>query len=343
MKPTLTIAIPTYNRLDKVKRALSKLQSQIGDNVCVKIFDNASAPPVAENVKGFDSLEIFTSSVNVGLSGNFLRCFEYCETDWLWILSDDDIPLDNAVEIILDTIQANNKAVFINFFSELSRSEPFPNRYETCVGISQLVSSLRSFSNLLLISTSIYKASELKSSIKAGYYFSTTIAPHLAILFDYLTGNENAEIVYSNNSIVHYQAPTTGSHWNIVNLNKGVSDLVLQIRNESDRRNLFKKIQEVHPYYHLPPKEVVRYVVNSREANIHLVVSDFLRDHTFLYWANGGSTFKFLFFIMSNVVLLQLLQLKVIRNILRKLMRNKNIHRIPIYNRYEALKTDLRL
>lgn len=38
---------------------------------------------------------------NIGANANVLRCFELCETEWIWILGDDDHGLPGAVDKIL--------------------------------------------------------------------------------------------------------------------------------------------------------------------------------------------------------------------------------------------------
>src|SRR3954453_15775649 len=101
----LTIAIPTYNRPTKVRNTLLRLIPQLNDQVFLRILDNHSETDVRTFVQNditpavADKIEIIRHKVNIGGDANFQRCFELCETPYIWMIGDDDMVAENAVEL----------------------------------------------------------------------------------------------------------------------------------------------------------------------------------------------------------------------------------------------------
>lgn len=79
--PLLTIAIPTYNRLEKLKISLNKILDYTKGHDEIEIFvsDNASTDGTKEYVKDVQkensNLKYYRNIANLGLDGNFLNCF----------------------------------------------------------------------------------------------------------------------------------------------------------------------------------------------------------------------------------------------------------------------------
>ena len=99
----LTIAIQTYNRPNELLVLLHRLLPMLDSRCKVLIVDNCSEEPVAEKQRRVlgdwprVDLTIVRNRVNVGGGANILRCFELCQTEWLWVLGDDDLPTEGAV------------------------------------------------------------------------------------------------------------------------------------------------------------------------------------------------------------------------------------------------------
>lgn len=125
MEPLLTIAIPTYNRLEKLKIALKKLLDYTKGHDEIEIFvsDNASTDGTAEYVKDVQkensNLKYYRNTANLGLDGNFLNCFRKARGKYLWMLSDDDSLMENAVETVLHVIEQNPVMAFCNLCFEI--------------------------------------------------------------------------------------------------------------------------------------------------------------------------------------------------------------------------------
>ncbi len=106
MLPKLTIAIPTYNRLHLLKETLSILLPQQQLGVEILVCDNDSKDGTYEYLtRLYPEIRIFRQQTNIGQDGNVLSCFEQARGQYVWILSDDDFPVSNAVEHILKAIE----------------------------------------------------------------------------------------------------------------------------------------------------------------------------------------------------------------------------------------------
>lgn len=185
----LTVAIPTFNRNEVLKRHLGALLPQITAECRLLILDNHSDLPVATTLRheyrhAFENIdiEIRRNETNIGASANLLRCFELCTTEWLWILGDDDMVNAAGVSMIIRAIERLPNAVLLNFCGPgLQRSHPVVTQ-----GVTEFIGAWDSFSNLLFISVNIYRNALLKPHIRYGYFFGYTCAPHLAVLLQAL-------------------------------------------------------------------------------------------------------------------------------------------------------------
>ena len=101
----LTIAIPTYNRPEKVKNTLIKLIPQVNANVRILILDNCSDVDIKNYLEeiisesNLENINVIRHRTNIGADANFARLFELCNTPYIWTLGDDDRVIDNAVDI----------------------------------------------------------------------------------------------------------------------------------------------------------------------------------------------------------------------------------------------------
>lgn len=229
MNNLLSIIIPTYNRPDKLARTISLLLPQIQKlKVRILIIDNASDKLF--DLKSLESkfddqlIKIKKNTTNVGLSANICKCFEECETDWMWLLSDDDMPDSNALETILDKInQSNEHTSFINFSTVM-----YKHSSEILIsGLSELSDYFVSrslASNLLFISTNVYRKTHCTKHLSKGYKMCDTLAPHLAIVICCL-GYDNLSALFTPSTIVEYDAPCEGIRWSSLELFCGISSL----------------------------------------------------------------------------------------------------------------------
>jgi glycosyltransferase involved in cell wall biosynthesis len=110
--PLLTIAVPTYNRAANLRCLLEVLEHElleIRDDVMVLVFDNASDDETVQVLSDFSSKwpnSRFTrNSSNIGGDANICECADACQSKYLWIMGDDDLPKRGVVGQVLGLLR----------------------------------------------------------------------------------------------------------------------------------------------------------------------------------------------------------------------------------------------
>lgn len=96
MKPLLSIAVPTYNRSDNLSQLcetfLFKVVTDFDGDVDVIVCDNSDFEPSERNqaILKDSNITYKKNKMNLGFSGNIVRCMEESTGEFVWIISDDD-------------------------------------------------------------------------------------------------------------------------------------------------------------------------------------------------------------------------------------------------------------
>ena len=176
----LSIFIPTYNRWDILFQTLSRLVKYLPKGVRVNIVNNASTNneyrnKVDEFIKTTQRFEIsiIDYAVNIGGEGNFLRCVELCETEYIWVLGDDDFIIENAFSNLEHFLGTDQKYGWINFFVK--------NNYDNKVLPQRsfnspfaLIDYAPNWAKLIYISSNIYSTDLLKKGLLYGHSWQAT-------------------------------------------------------------------------------------------------------------------------------------------------------------------------
>ncbi len=115
-RPLLSICISTYNRAKWLELSLQNLSKIFKENIKeieILICDNASVDETEEIVsKYLNVLDIkyYKNKKNVGMIGNLSVTASLAQGDYIWILGDDDLILDETPGLILNEI-INNKGI----------------------------------------------------------------------------------------------------------------------------------------------------------------------------------------------------------------------------------------
>lgn len=96
----LTIYIPTYNRIKHLRLLLTSLFAELDENpsitgnVTIKIFNNNSTDSTETYLNSLvrKNVFVFNRINNIGGDANICDGVNNCDTEFLWILGDDDIP-----------------------------------------------------------------------------------------------------------------------------------------------------------------------------------------------------------------------------------------------------------
>lgn len=222
MKPQLlTIAIPTYNRPEQLQNTLRVILPQIvsDERVRLMVLDNHSAVPAQQVYNALDikvdveRVEIIRNKVNIGASANVMRCFEMCETAWLWVLGDDDSPAPDAVEIILRDTHINHCFAFYTVprIKKPMFKEGAP--LNVCgTDFRELVSYFgRSKLEISFLSAAVFQMEKIRPHIISGYLSANTGLPHLMMVFKALS--EGSHWMLSRDVIADYCPPEKSQGW----------------------------------------------------------------------------------------------------------------------------------
>ena len=117
MNKLLTIAIPTYNRKNLLKRALDSVLMQMDSRVEIIVSDNASDDGTKEMMEqDYPQVRYSRNEKNVGGEANFLKCCNLVNGKYFILFGSDDVLIENSLKKILDFLEKNPNCAcaFIN-------------------------------------------------------------------------------------------------------------------------------------------------------------------------------------------------------------------------------------
>jgi glycosyltransferase involved in cell wall biosynthesis len=107
MPVILSLCIPTFNRVRYLTELLSQLRNQISDKVFtpfveIIVVDNASTDATHDYLSSleFPGLRYQRNPRNIGGDANFIECVRQARGDYVWLLGDDELLEDKAVETV---------------------------------------------------------------------------------------------------------------------------------------------------------------------------------------------------------------------------------------------------
>jgi glycosyltransferase involved in cell wall biosynthesis len=201
--PILTIAVPTYNRAQRLQQCLIGLEEQLAEladrnlSVEVLVVDNASTDETFDVCNIFKekipSLKYIRNEKNLGIDGNIYRCSQLSNGTWVQLLSDDDILLPGAISYIISQILYYPEADFL-FLNPISFADDLPPRdtweprvpvreNTICMDPNDLVSSCGIW--LTFLSSFVFRRNSWNASGRGSTYIGTDIYLSFA-LFDML-------------------------------------------------------------------------------------------------------------------------------------------------------------
>ena len=120
MEKLLTIAIPTYNRPEKTRRALNAIAVQYDERVEILICDDSTTNDTADVVFEFQKqvpINYIKNKENLGYDKNFIQCFRKATGKYVLLMGDDDLLINGSLTHILSVLSANDNMawIFLNF------------------------------------------------------------------------------------------------------------------------------------------------------------------------------------------------------------------------------------
>jgi glycosyltransferase involved in cell wall biosynthesis len=117
----ITVSIPTYNRAAFLRESIPSILNQTFADLVVLVCDNASTDDTKAVVASFnDSRVIYhRNSTNIGLALNTRAALTLAKTEYVALLSDDDLYRPNHLSTAFEGLQRYPQAAFYTCASEI--------------------------------------------------------------------------------------------------------------------------------------------------------------------------------------------------------------------------------
>lgn len=259
----ISIYIPTYKREVKLLNLLKSLHSEKNISkfdICV--IDNDSVESdLFEKIQQFPKVKYFKNNYNVGGSGNVIKCFENCNTKWIWIIGDDDKIIEGGCDLVLKSISNNKDYAFINFQSSLNKIHNDSIIEDiSSIGLTDFAHKMPNYSNTLFISSGIYNLDLIRPNLQLAYMYCYTMAPHIVLLLDSLL-NYNLKCIFKKEKLVEWEPAENGKTWSyelFIMSNYDILDILSYDVVAS--RVFYKKMLKYHPW---PDKKTFKTAYNT--------------------------------------------------------------------------------
>jgi len=117
MQPRTTVLIPTYNRAHWLGGAIESVLSQTWTDFRLVVSDNASTDETRETVArytGDQRVSYVRRDHNVDLNTHFNLCFDELDTEFAFVLPDDDRMAADLLEVTIPELDANPRAGMVH-------------------------------------------------------------------------------------------------------------------------------------------------------------------------------------------------------------------------------------
>lgn len=207
----LLVYIPTYNRPERLKLQLDALRDQVAHNPRVRLVVADNASPSDESLELFASysgqkwLSFERRPSNIQANANILQGFlEVRADEYLWILADDTLIADGAIDLILAVIESSNPDLiglsFVNQAQQPSLLKWSPDTFDMIV----------SRFSWGLISSAIYSSAYFVDFAYEGFHFHNSSFPHLGVLFSALRSRKTISVSWIPTSSIHGENSVDG-------------------------------------------------------------------------------------------------------------------------------------
>lgn len=115
----LGVCIPTYNRAKYLDRCLNSFIDNFGElKFPLYISDNASTDDTEALVNSlyqkYDNIIYNRNSENVGIYSNILKAIKMANTEYIWLMGDDDAIIKNGIEEVVAALQNGFDYIVLN-------------------------------------------------------------------------------------------------------------------------------------------------------------------------------------------------------------------------------------
>jgi len=191
----LSICIPTYNRADRLKRALPLWIDKVSKyNIRIVISDNASLDNTQAVVKEFQTIynNIFYSrnDTNIGPDKNYEKVLTIADTEYRWLMGDDD-ECKGDFEALFRVLDKDYDIILLNFPRIIDQVNS-----EKYIDMNKLMFDLGA--STTFISSLIFHKRVIKSPVFSEVYnseFAKHFFAHSAVVFSYVA-NQSGKVFF---------------------------------------------------------------------------------------------------------------------------------------------------
>ena len=183
----LSIFIPTFNRPDALLMTVRTIAPQLTATTRLVIIDNCCDTPVQSMLSDSvlpnrEYIQIRRNRANIGGNANICRCLEEAESEWVWVIGDDDPIVNSAVADALTLIgQAADDCLYIGF-----AHAGIPGGSQVIKSLDRFLAlSARGVGDILFITTGIFRVGTMQRNIHFAHQWASTCAPHLTLLLSH--------------------------------------------------------------------------------------------------------------------------------------------------------------
>ncbi|MBF4492905.1 glycosyltransferase family 2 protein [Flavobacterium sp. MR2016-29] len=197
----LEIVIITYNRCKLLDNTLVQFLGSPFVNCKITILDNCSTDDtvaVCSNyLKKFSNFHIISNKFNIGANANILRAVETVNSDFIWIVCDDDNYDFSYCDDVIDCI-LNNKVNIINLGAHPQDEWRFGGQLKNAKDL--LDDGYPFFKAASFVPNNLFRVSEFLPYNISGYNNIINMYPHMPYLLSNFSQNNSVYI--SKNRIV---------------------------------------------------------------------------------------------------------------------------------------------
>lgn len=234
--PFLTIAIPTWKRPEAVRKRLAELSKQIVAGVELVVYENGGTEETRDAVAPFlnEQIHYAPSSSNQGMTHNFLRCIQDRDSEWLWMLGDDDSIFPESVSKLLKWLDVDQATKFIT-------TRPFsdPTGHKLAIDNVKGLFDATSLDEALFISSTVWRRGALKSKMGVFVDSAYTMSPQLCAMLSILDDE-------SSNAVLHIDSLLTpkvdGHRWSRLRFMKCAPAILDFVGNSGSREATAKAL-----------------------------------------------------------------------------------------------------
>lgn len=108
-KPLVSVCIPAYNSAQFIERTIRSALSQTYPNIEVVVVDDCSTDNTVEVVRNIDDsrVRLICNEDNLGMTGNWNKCVESCEGEYVKLIPADDMLHPMAIAKSVEALSAD--------------------------------------------------------------------------------------------------------------------------------------------------------------------------------------------------------------------------------------------